>query len=116
MFNDFGVQLKIPKDRLCPPVSVWLAGRSYAQRHRCQIGWFRYLVAFFWVIDRDFSVNYILWIEDVVTAHASLLRRPTTDIIGLDMFVYSPRLFEGSSHLCAAVQVPRRFILSLHAK
>lgn len=47
------------------------------------------VLSLFWVADGNISVNYVLWIDDVLNAHVSILRRPSNDVLGIDMFVFS---------------------------
>ncbi|KAF8813097.1 hypothetical protein BYT27DRAFT_7131878, partial [Phlegmacium glaucopus] len=64
MFCHFGITLRIPENRLCPP--------SHRMDHR---------------------LNYILWIQDIVHAHDYVFGNPRRRVRGIDIGTGSTAIY-----------------------
>lgn len=114
--RDFGIELNLPDDRLCPPVcamsntSEWVYycwGKSKVP-NRCsnsRLVWREHV----WLKGLK-RLNYILWIQDLLdTTGNGFSDRydPDREVIGLDMYVGRFSLRTSSSKLMIAFQRDR---------
>lgn len=95
MFYHFGITLRIPENRLCPPVSYLESPVFYLVfSHKSNLGPESVLGSVlednasksYYMDDR---LNYILWIQDIVHAHDYVLGNPHRRVRGIDMYAFS---------------------------
>ena len=89
LFRDFNLTLRLPEDRLCPPVSKYFLVRPQVVDHVVTVGSEQVSTIFccgLHTTKKAVRLNYILWIEDILLSTGMALDTPPSTVTGIDVY------------------------------